>query len=68
MAFYLSPRRFGVARAVEYFLCRPLPPDADDIVLDSIAVSHIEQADDVALFSTTPEGVNRLEPVSKTPM
>ncbi|KAF8178998.1 hypothetical protein K438DRAFT_1977489 [Mycena galopus ATCC 62051] len=35
------------------------PPDPDDVMLDGIAVSHVEQADDVALFSTTAAGVQR---------
>ncbi|KAF8210727.1 hypothetical protein K438DRAFT_1569988, partial [Mycena galopus ATCC 62051] len=35
------------------------PSDPDDVMLDGIAVSHVEQADDVALFSTTAPGVQR---------
>jgi hypothetical protein len=33
--------------------------DADDIILDVVAVSHLGQADDVVLFSTTPAGLQR---------
>lgn len=35
------------------------PSDPDDVVLDGIPVSHVEQADDVALFSTSLVGVQR---------
>ncbi|KAF7374664.1 RNA-directed DNA polymerase from mobile element jockey [Mycena sanguinolenta] len=34
-------------------------PDMDDIRLNGRPVSHLEQADDVALFSTTAEGLQR---------
>jgi hypothetical protein len=33
--------------------------DADDIILHGAAISHLEQADDVALFSTTHAGLQR---------
>jgi hypothetical protein len=35
------------------------PSDPDDITLDGITISHVVQADDVALFSTTAAGVQR---------
>ncbi|KAJ7127580.1 hypothetical protein C8R43DRAFT_859200, partial [Mycena crocata] len=35
------------------------PADPDDVTLDGIPVSHVEQADDVALFSTSLEGIQR---------
>jgi hypothetical protein len=34
-----------------------VPPDPDDVILGDTPISHIEQADDVALFSTTAEGI-----------
>jgi hypothetical protein len=33
--------------------------DGDDIILNGVAVSHLEQADNIVLFSTTPEGLQR---------
>jgi hypothetical protein len=33
--------------------------NADDVVLDGVTVSHLEQADDVVLFSTTATGLQR---------
>ncbi|KZP07142.1 hypothetical protein FIBSPDRAFT_763346 [Athelia psychrophila] len=35
------------------------PMDEDDVRLDGINVGNLEQADDMALFSTTPEGLQR---------
>jgi hypothetical protein len=35
------------------------PTDSDDVTLDGTPVSHVEQADDVALFSTSSAGVQR---------
>ncbi|KAJ7150247.1 hypothetical protein C8R46DRAFT_816975, partial [Mycena filopes] len=35
------------------------PADGDDISLSGIVISHIEHADDVALFSTTAAGLQR---------
>ncbi|KZV88986.1 hypothetical protein EXIGLDRAFT_587321, partial [Exidia glandulosa HHB12029] len=34
-----------------------LPPRADDIRLAGMPISHLEHADDVIVFSTTPEGL-----------
>ncbi len=36
-----------------------LPPDTSDITLGGEAISHLEQADDIVLFSTTAEGLQR---------
>lgn len=40
-------------------LTEVFPPDPDDICLAGRAMSHVEQADDVALFSTSIEGLQR---------
>ncbi|RDB17742.1 RNA-directed DNA polymerase from mobile element jockey [Hypsizygus marmoreus] len=42
-----------------YFADLMFPPDHDDIVLGGRPISHVEQADDVALMSTTPQGLQR---------
>ncbi|THG93155.1 hypothetical protein EW026_g8005 [Hermanssonia centrifuga] len=36
-----------------------LPPDSSDIMLGGEAISHLEQADDIVLFSTTAEGLQQ---------
>jgi hypothetical protein len=33
--------------------------DSDEIILNGVAVSHLEQVDNIVLFSTTPEGLQR---------
>jgi hypothetical protein len=42
-----------------YFADFETPPDDDDIRLAGVPISHLEQADDQALFSTTPAGLQR---------
>ncbi|KII94046.1 hypothetical protein PLICRDRAFT_36277 [Plicaturopsis crispa FD-325 SS-3] len=36
-----------------------VPDDVDDIVLNGRRISHVAQADDVAIWSTSPEGAQR---------
>ena len=42
-----------------YFCDLEIHSDADDIRLGGRAICHVEQADDVALFSTTADGLQR---------
>ena len=42
-----------------YFADVILPEDEDDVTLGGRKISHVEQVDDVVLFSTTAAGLQR---------